>query len=390
MCGCSADEWSRPETGMMCTVLTSTASALAAAFAAALIVLALVGNDSPANGETPPLTSAAIPGADGPGDRSGDTLLTVPPKADDAAITAEPATQGAAESAGAFDPIAIFTAVEPAVVSVLADGGAGTGFFVDASGHIVTNYHVVQGASAVTVELSDGVMLDGTVLGFDSANDLAVVRVELEGRTVAPVRLGDSDALIVGEPVAAIGHPFGLQRTLTTGIISATSRTRPPLLSGGRLQRGLIQTDAALNPGNSGGPLINAAGEVIGVNAAAESPVRGSVGTNFAVPVNLVTRFLSQMIKGEAIQHPWIGISGGVPDGDSGLPISAVVSGSPAQAAGLIGGDRIVAVADEPLDDFDELAALIDAREVGETLPFQVLRDGATLEVPVTLAPWPA
>ena len=374
----------------MRTVLTSTASALAAAVVAALIVLALVGNDSPANVDTPPLASAATPSVDGPGDRSGDIPLTVPSQEDGAAITAGPAAQGAAVIAGAFDPIAIFETVAPAVVSVLADGGAGTGFFVDASGHIVTNYHVVQGASAVKVGLSDGVTVDGTVLGFDSANDLAVVRVEIEGRVVVPVRLGDSDALIVGEPVAAIGHPFGLQRTLTTGIISATSRTRPPLLSGGRLQRGLIQTDAALNPGNSGGPLINAAGEVIGVNATAESPVRGSVGTNFAVPVNLVTRFLPQMIRGEAIQHPWIGISGGVPDGGSGLPISAVVSGSPAQAAGLIGGDRIVAVADEPLNDFDELAALIDARAVGETLPFQVLRDGATLEVPITLAPWPA
>ena len=233
--------------------------------------------------------------------------------------------------------------------------------------------------------------MDGTVLGFDSANDLAVVRVEIEGRVVIPVRLGDSDALIVGEPVAAIGHPFGLQRTLTTGIISATSRTRPPLLSGGRLQRGLIQTDAALNPGNSGGPLINAAGEVIGVNAGcgeSRARLRGDELCRAGEPGYAL--FLPQMIRGEAIQHPWIGISGGVPDGGSGLPISAVVSGSPAQAAGLIGGDRIVAVADEPLNDFDELAALIDARAVGETLPFQVLRDGATLEVPITLAPWPA
>lgn len=376
----------------MRTVLTSVASALAAAVAAAFVVLALVDNDSAETIEPPLLAGAATPSADELDDRSRTSGVppTASPRESGAEITAGLAILEAPESAEAFDPIAIFEAVEPAVVSILAGGGAGTGFFVDANGHVVTNYHVVEGASTVTVELNDGVTLDGTVLGFDSANDLAVVRVDLEGRVVVAARLGDSDALVVGEPVAAIGHPFGLQRTLTTGIISATSRTRPPLLSGGRLQRGLIQTDAALNPGNSGGPLINADGEVIGVNAIAESPVRGSVGTNFAVPVNLVTRFLPQMTRGEAIEHPWIGISGGVPDRGSGLPISAVVNGSPAQAAGLIGGDRIVAVADEPLDDFDELAALIDARDVGETLPFRVLRDGAMLEVSITLAPWPA
>ena len=376
----------------MRTVLTSVTSALAAAVAATFVVLAFADNDGAETIETPSLASAVTPSAAELDDRFQTSSVppAVLPREDGAEITAGLAIPETPASAEVFDPIAIFEAVEPAVVSILADGGAGTGFLVDATGHIVTNYHVVEGVSAVTVELNDGVTLDGTVLGFDSANDLAVVRVDLAGRAVVPARLGDSDALIVGEPVAAIGHPFGLQRTLTTGIISATSRTRPPLLSGGRLQRGLIQTDAALNPGNSGGPLINADGEVIGVNAIAESPVRGSVGTNFAVPVNLVTRFLPQMIRGEAIEHPWIGISGGVPDGGSGLPISDVVNGSPAQAAGLIGGDRIVAAADEPLDDFDELAALIDAREVGETLLFRVLRDGAMLEVPITLAPWPA
>ena len=376
----------------MRTVLTSVTSALAAAVAAAFVVLAFADNDGAETIETPSLASAVTPSATELDDRFQTSSVppAVLPREDGAKITTGLAIPETPASAEVFDPIAIFEAVEPAVVSILADGGAGTGFLVDATGHIVTNYHVVEGVPAVTVELNDGVTLDGTVLGFDSANDLAVVRVDLAGRAVVPARLGDSDALIVGEPVAAIGHPFGLQRTLTTGIISATSRTRPPLLSGGRLQRGLIQTDAALNPGNSGGPLINADGEVIGVNAIAESPVRGSVGTNFAVPVNLVTRFLPQMIRGEAIEHPWIGISGGVPDGGSGLPISGVVNGSPAQAAGLMGGDRIVAAADEPLDDFDELAALIDAREVGETLPFRVLRDGAMLEVPITLAPWPA
>ena len=373
----------------MRTVLTSTALALATAVAAALIVITLAGNNSSADIETPILASAATPSTDRPSDRSGDMPLAVSPGEGGAEITAELAIQEVATPTEAFDPIAIFKSVEPAVVSILTDGGAGTGFFVDTTGHIVTNYHVVQGASTATVELSDGSTLTGAVLGFDSANDLAVVRVDLEEQAVVPVRLGDSDTLIVGEPVAAIGHPFGLQRTLTTGIISATSRTRPPLLNGGRLQRGLIQTDAALNPGNSGGPLINADGEVIGVNAIAESPVRGSVGTNFAVPVNLVTRFLPQMIMGKTIEHPWIGISGGSPDGGPGLPISAVVSESPAETAGLIGGDRIVAVADEHLDDFDELATLIDAQEVGATLPFQVLRGAVTLEIPITLGPWP-
>ena len=273
------------------------------------------------------------------------------------------------------------------MVSIVTNGGGGTGFFVDAEGNIVTNYHVVQSASTVTVELSDGTIVQGTVRGFDDANDLAVVQVNPSGLAITPVRLGDSDGLIVGEPVAAIGHPFALERTLTTGIISATGRTRPPLRDGGRSQRGLIQTDAAVNPGNSGGPLINAAGEVVGVNASAESPVRGSVGTNFAVPVNLVTRFLPAMIAGEMVAHPWIGITG--EDTPEGALVDSVVAGSPAYQAGLQVGDRIQALGGTDLDDFEHLAVVVDGFEVGETVTMDVLRDGIAVELELMLGAWP-
>ena len=376
-------------------VLMSTGLALGAAVAAAFIALAIDGDggttvvqEGPA---APEVVSEAVAVSESGGGESeapaADAALDL--TEGDLPESEAPAV-AATESGVAFDPVAIFRDSGPSVVSILTEGGSGTGFFVDGDGNIVTNYHVVQGATTVTVGLSDGSTVEGRVQGFDNANDLAVVRVDPSGLAIRPVRLGDSDALIVGEPVAAIGHPFGLERTLTTGIVSATGRTRPPLLDGGRSQRGLIQTDAAVNPGNSGGPLINAAGEVVGVNASAESPVRGSVGTNFAVPVNLISRFLPALIAGETVLHPWIGINGGVADGVPGLPISDVVSGGPAEAAGLSAGDRIVSAAGEPLDDFEELAELIDTRSVGETLPFEVLRGGESLELPITLAPWPA
>ena len=383
----------------MRTVLMSTSLALVAAVAAAFIALAIDGDGPPvvvvekavpveeAVSEAQPVSgtpSDDVAGSDEASDGAGETP---PGVGEPAVIGVEPVAPQAGID---FDPVSIFQTVAPSVVSIVTGDGSGTGFFVDADGNIVTNYHVVQDASTVTVELGDGTIVNGTVRGFDNANDLAVVQVDPSGLAITPVRLGDSDGLIVGEPVAAIGHPFALERTLTTGIISATGRTRPPLLDGGRSQRGLIQTDAAVNPGNSGGPLINAAGEVVGVNASAESPVRGSVGTNFAVPVNLVTRFLPAMIAGETVAHPWIGITGGAEDGAPGLPITDVVSGGPAAGAGLAPGDRIVSAAGEQLDDFDALAELIDTRAVGETVPFEVLRGGVSLELALTLAPWPA
>ena len=301
-------------------------------------------------------------------------------------------TPAAPTTAAEFDPAAIYEQVSPSVVLIEVSNGGGTGFSVDAEGHIVTNYHVVVGFTAVTVALSDGTRVPGTVLGFDEANDLAVVSVEPAGLTIVPVRLGDSDALTVDEPVAAIGNPFGLEHTLTTGVVSALGRLRPPLETGGRPQRGLIQTDAAINPGNSGGPLLNAAGEVVGVTSSAESPIRGSVGVGFAVSSNVVQRFLPEMIAGEEVQHPWLGIAGagGTSGSDEpGLLIGDVAAGSPAGVGGLQGGDRILAIDGAQLQDFEQLAEALDAREVGESATFEIQRSGGALTITATLAAWP-
>ena len=223
-----------------------------------------------------------------------------------------------------FDATRIFKDVRPSIVSVLVDGDGGSGFFVDTAGHIVTNYHVVepnlvQGLDAVIVIGADGVQVDAEVLGFDRANDLAVLRVDPAEIAVRPVILGDSSAAQVGEPVVALGNPFGLEGSLSVGVVSAVERTRGALQQGGRPQRDLIQTDATINPGNSGGVLVNARGEVIGVTNSVESPVRGSVGIGFAVPANVVARFLPEMIAGENIAHPWIGIVGDAGSGGTGL-----------------------------------------------------------------------
>ena len=194
---------------------------------------------------------------------------------------------------GEFDPSQIFLDVGPSIVSISTGFGGGTGFFVDDLGHIVTNFHVVQGANDVIVSNDEGNTAPAAVIGFDRANDLAVLQIDPDLLPVAPVTLADSDLAVVGEPVAAIGDPFGLRTSLTTGVVSAIERTLPGLELGGRPQRGLIQTDAAINPGNSGGVLLNAAGHVIGVTASVESPVRGSVGVGFAIASNTVARFFA-------------------------------------------------------------------------------------------------
>ena len=199
--------------------------------------------------------------------------------------------------------------------------------------------------------------------------------------------MGDSDLAQVGEPVAALGSPFGLEQTLTTGIVSAIERTRQGLEPNSRPQRGLIQTDAAINPGNSGGVLVNADGEVIGITNSVESPIRGSVGVGFAIPSNVLVRFLPQMIDGEDIAHPWLGISGGF---DSGrLQIAEVLVGAPAALAGLLAGDELLDLDGTPLNEFDQLAVLLDSYAVGDEVTFNVDRGGDVITIAVELGAWP-
>ncbi len=287
-----------------------------------------------------------------------------------------------------FSPGDIFEQVMASVVSI-GDVGDGSGFFVDAYGHIVTNYHVVHGSRSVQVVSLDGNSVEAEVLGFDIANDLAVLRVDPNLIPIVPVIFADSQSVNVGDPVAVIGNPFRLKASLTVGVISAIGRVRPGLLRGGRPQRGLIQTDAAINPGNSGGVLLDAQGHVIGVTASIEGPVRGSVGVGFAIPSNTVTRFLPDMIAGVEVQHPWLGIEGQFSKMTLGLSISRVVPNSPSSAAGFRVGDDLLAINDVSITNFDQLADLLDSMEVNSVVTARLKRAGQIINVPVTLGIWP-
>ena len=226
--------------------------------------------------------------------------------------------------------------------------GTGSGVIIDNQGDILTNNHVVDGATKLDVALANGNTVPAKVLGTDPGNDLAVVQIDPTNQSLTPAPLGDSSALKVGQLALAIGNPFGLERTLTMGVISSLGRTYGSGTNG-RPIRDMIQSDAAINPGNSGGPLINSKGEVIGINSDIESPVGANVGIGFAIPINTAKNSLPNMIAGKTVAHPWLGIAGVAvtPSLASQLAIPAegvyvvqVTPNSPAAAAGLKGASR--------------------------------------------------
>jgi S1-C subfamily serine protease len=327
--------------------------------------------------------------------------------------------------------INVYERVNPAVVNVdvsaeveegeLAEFGSGSGFVLDAEGHIVTNYHVVAEADEVRVTFSDGMVLAAEVLGTDPFADLSALKVTPpEGYDLIPAELGDSDTLKVGQRVIAIGNPFGLSGSMTVGIVSGVGRTLP---SGVVTQTGLfsnpliIQTDAAINPGNSGGPLLDSHGRVIGVNVAIRSTSGLNSGIGFAVPVNTVKRIVPQLIENGKAEYPYLGISSqsGVSLAElaeefdlpvrQGVLIANVALGSGAAKAGLrggertvsfrggeiaLGGDIIIAIDGVPINNFDELLAyLVSNTDVGQEIIVTIVRDGETLDVPVTLTARP-
>ncbi|MEZ4502226.1 MAG: trypsin-like peptidase domain-containing protein [Dehalococcoidia bacterium] len=289
--------------------------------------------------------------------------------------------------------------------------GVGSGVVIDTEGHILTNYHVVEDATAVTVILADGTEATATVLGTDPGNDLAVIRAAVQPQRLVPANFGNSDGVRVGEPVFAIGNPFSLSFSVTSGIVSAVERERPAL--NGRPIRSVIQTDAAVNPGNSGGPLFNGKGEVIGINTSIENPTGQGVfvGIGFAVPSNTALRFIPRLIDGESVSHPQLGI-GGVDLTDlnatdlglqvsSGVYVTSVSPGSGAENAGLRGptsagadgglprgGDVITAIDGQDVASITALAGIIDDHNVGDTVTLTVVRGGDTLQLEATLQEW--
>jgi serine protease Do len=262
--------------------------------------------------------------------------------------------------------------------------GLGSGFIIRADGIVVTNAHVVEGATSISVAMSNGTTLPAELLGADEPNDIAVLKIERDGLPVAT--LGNSDDLLIGEPAIAIGNPFGFvlgnpEPSVTTGVISGTGRNLIARTQEGQLYLDMIQTDAAINPGNSGGPLVNVIGEVIGMNSSIFSPSGGSIGLGFAIPIDRVVRVADDLIAHGTIRRPWVGIKAEPPAGlnprealTAGVVVSSVVPGSPAAGANIEPGDQILRAGDRVLrSPYDWQAVLLDLR-VGEELRLRLRR----------------
>ena len=317
--------------------------------------------------------------------------------------------------------IALFERASPSVVHVFAQSAAngrdlfdaddesgeqsgtqtGTGFVWDGAGHIVTNTHVVQNAAqtggSVSVRMSDGAVVSATLVGLAPSYDLAVLRLGRVAKMPPPLAIGSSADLKVGQSAFAIGNPFGLDHTLTTGVISAVRRRMPT--SAGRELSGVIQTDAAINPGNSGGPLLDSAGRLIGVNTAIVSPSGASAGIGFAIPVDVVNRVVPELIRVGRVRNPGIGIiaaqeAAAARLGIDGVVVLRVLPGSPAAQAGLRGvdpqtgdiGDVIVAANDQPVHRLADLTTAIEEAGLGAPVTLKVERDGRIRQIRITTA----
>jgi len=293
-------------------------------------------------------------------------------------------------------------------------GGLGSGFVYDNLGHIITNAHVVDGASKATVTFLDGSQYSAEIIGEDKFTDIAVIKVSEKPRLLHPLQMGDSSLLRVGEQVAAIGNPFGLSGSMTSGIVSQMGRLMATPDTAFSIPD-VIQTDAAINPGNSGGPLLNMKGQVIGINTAIQSITGGNSGIGFAVPSNTVSKIVPVLIEDGKYHHPWIGITGQDIDPDlaqalglkqaKGFMIITVVDGSPADKAGLkgktitletggkaypAGGDIIISVDDKEVRKIsDILIHLQREKSVGDTMVLGVLRDGEFLHITLELVERP-
>jgi putative serine protease PepD len=264
----------------------------------------------------------------------------------------------------------------------------GSGFVFDEAGHVITNQHVVDGAESAEVTLWNGKTYDATVVGADPSTDLALLDVDAPASELHPLRLAGRGSVEVGDTVVAIGSPFGLEQTVTAGIVSALGReiTSP----NGFAIDDAIQTDAAINHGNSGGPLLDLSGRVVGVNAQIESESGGNDGVGFAIPSGTVQRIATQLIADGSVAHAYLGVATENASGSAGARIAEVRAGTPADDGGLEAGDVVTAVNGERVSSGDDLRRVIDAREPGDTVSLTVRRDGETRTLRVTLASRPS
>ncbi len=288
----------------------------------------------------------------------------------------------------------VAASASPSVASVRTSSGQGTGFLVKDNRTLVTNAHVVDGASTVTVRFgSSGQALNGRVTGSDPSSDLAVIKLlDTPPKDAKPLTLADSDKLAVGQEVVAIGNPFGLAGSVTDGVISGLGR--PIQAPNNYTIEGAIQTDAAINHGNSGGPLLDLGGRVVGVNSQIETggASSGNVGIGFAVPSNTVARVVPVIAEGKEFEHAWLGISGpaATTGGEAPARIESVFAGGPAGAAGLRVGDTITAIDGKSVSQFGDVSRAIQDSKPGDKVDVRVSRGGAETTVEVTLGTRPA
>jgi S1-C subfamily serine protease len=343
------------------------------------------------------------------------------------AVLDEPAAANAMES----QVEAVYEATSPSVVNITnrtyiysrfmgsqEQEGTGSGFVYDTEGHILTNYHVIENADEILVTLADGQVFAADVVGSDSTNDLAVLHIDAGSALPQPLVLGNSDDLKVGQTVLAIGNPFGLQQTLTTGVVSALGRViESP--EANQFIGEAIQTDAAINPGNSGGPMLDLQGQVIGINSQILSTSGSSAGIGFAVSSNTALRVVPTLIKQGYYPHPWLGADtvaltsasiqvlrqAGIDlPTDSGLLVLETTAGGPADRAGIqagsrwvrmgryqfpVGGDVITAVDGQALTDLETLTVYLETKSIGDTVTLTVRRDSGELAIAVTLQEQP-
>lgn len=312
--------------------------------------------------------------------------------------------------------VQVYKAISPGVVSIKSTSyrqdffgqveegqGSGSGSVIDDQGHILTNYHVIEGAQKLSASIGGGKTYPARVIGGDPDTDLAVIKVDAPREALTIIPLGDSDRLVVGQKVLAIGNPFGFDRTLTTGVISGLQR--PIRARNGRPIEGAIQTDASINPGNSGGPLLNSHGQMIGINSQILSPSGASAGVGFAIPVSIAKRIVPELIKNGVVSRPKLGV--GTRDiqylkGQVDLPVSEgvmiweIAPNSSAAAAGLRGlaqtedgeivmGDIIVAIDSEKVSERDDLFRILDKHKIGDVVKVDIYRDNRKMTVPVRL-----
>ena len=326
---------------------------------------------------------------------------------------------------GEIENINIYAERSPSVVNItnttisydffynpIPKQGSGSGVVLDIEGNIITNYHVVEGARSLEVTLHDGSKFKARLVGGDPSSDLSVIKIEASADKLVPIPLGDSSSLRVGQKVLAIGNPFGLDGTLTTGIISSLGRTLKT--KDGVLMRGVIQTDAAINPGNSGGPLLDSSGRLIGINTGIFASAGHATGIGFAIPVSTVRSVVPKLIKKGKVVRPWLGITGQTVSAElalalrlppsGGVLVADVFRGSPAERAGLrgstgrvrlgnrllyTGGDLIVEIDGRAVKSMDDISGIRERYDVGDTVTVRFVRDGNFESVTLRLTDTP-